>query len=487
MNDNTTSKGGSFLANMVKAGLSGRDDMRQAPIEDLMRTSSEEVEETLPDIDQINQMQNFQQMQIEEQPVQPRKSLKTSQKSSSAQQQKADVSKNVVQFKPRVAKIKVIGIGGAGCNAIERMMEDSPANIDFIAMNTDCQALRESNAPVKIVLGEKVTKRRGAGSIPEVGRRAAEQNVDEIEKCITGADLVFIAAGMGRGTGTGAAPLVADIAKKTGALTVAIVTKPFGFEGMKMMNIAKAGIAELADKVDTIISIPNDKLLGTNKDITFLEAFKKVDDILRYGVRGISDILSGTGIINVDFADVQSILQKGGSSQVGIGFGTGPERAVLAAQDAIYSPLLETSIDGSKSILFNITGDSNMTLMEVKTAADIIVNAADPDARIVFGSVIDETIQDGAMAITVIATGLMGEGDSQQLDSNEDDYSSDSIVYNDYQQAPSIFSQSYRDSMDTTNTNKKTLPSLSQSSSSYNTPDDDDLPPFLRLRRNKGN
>ena len=176
------------------------------------------------------------------------------------------------------------------------------------------------------------------------------------------------------------------------------------------------------------------------------------------------------------------------SSQVGIGFGTGPERAVLAAQDAIYSPLLETSIDGSKSILFNITGDSNMTLMEVKTAADIIVNAADPDARIVFGSVIDETIQDGAMAITVIATGLMGEGDSQQLDSNEDDYSSDSIVYNDYQQAPSIFSQSYRDSMDTTNTNKKTLPSLSQSSSSYNTPDDDDLPPFLRLRgRNKGN
>lgn len=318
-------------------------------------------------------------------------------------------------------------------------------------------------------------------------RRAAEQNVDEIEKCITGADLVFIAAGMGRGTGTGAAPLVADIAKKTGALTVAIVTKPFGFEGMKMMNIAKAGIAELADKVDTIISIPNDKLLGTNKDITFLEAFKKVDDILRYGVRGISDILSGTGIINVDFADVQSILQKGGSSQVGIGFGTGPERAVLAAQDAIYSPLLETSIDGSKSILFNITGDSNMTLMEVKTAADIIVNAADPDARIVFGSVIDETIQDGAMAITVIATGLMGEGDSQQLDSNEDDYSSDSIVYNDYQQAPSIFSQSYRDSMDTTNTNKKTLPSLSQSSSSYNTPDDDDLPPFLRLRRNKGN
>ena len=268
MNDNTTSKGGSFLANMVKAGLSGRDDMRQAPIEDLMRTSSEEVEETLPDIDQINQMQNFQQMQIEEQPVQPRKSLKTSQKSSSAQQQKADVSKNVVQFKPRVAKIKVIGIGGAGCNAIERMMEDSPANIDFIAMNTDCQALRESNAPVKIVLGEKVTKRRGAGSIPEVGRRAAEQNVDEIEKCITGADLVFIAAGMGRGTGTGAAPLVADIAKKTGALTVAIVTKPFGFEGMKMMNIAKAGIAELADKVDTIISIPNDKLLGTNKDIT---------------------------------------------------------------------------------------------------------------------------------------------------------------------------------------------------------------------------
>ena len=410
MNENITAKaGGSFLANMVKAGLSNREEIRQAPIEDLMKVPSEDVEETLPDIEQI---QNIQQV-YEEQPVQPRKTLKQS-KASLAQQKNSDVSKPVVQFKPRVAKIKVIGVGGAGCNAIERMMEDIPSNIniDFIAMNTDCQALKESHAPTKIVLGEKITKRRGAGAIPEVGRRAAEQNADEIEKCIAGSDLVFITAGMGRGTGTGAAPLVADIAKKTGALTVAIVTKPFGFEGMKMMNIAKNGIAELAEKVDTIIIIPNDKLLGINKDITFLDAFKKVDDILRYGVRGISDILSGTGIINVDFADVQSILQKGGASQVGIGFGTGPDRAVLAAQDAIYSPLLETSIDGSKSILFNITGDANMTLLEVKTAADIIVNAADPDARIVFGSVIDDNIQDGAMAITVIATGLMGESDT---------------------------------------------------------------------------
>ncbi|MBR0519554.1 cell division protein FtsZ, partial [bacterium] len=320
MNENITAKaGGSFLANMVKAGLSNREEIRQAPIEDLMKVPSEDVEETLPDIEQI---QNIQQV-YEEQPVQPRKTLKQS-KASLAQQKNSDVSKPVVQFKPRVAKIKVIGVGGAGCNAIERMMEDIPSNIniDFIAMNTDCQALKESHAPTKIVLGEKITKRRGAGAIPEVGRRAAEQNADEIEKCIAGSDLVFITAGMGRGTGTGAAPLVADIAKKTGALTVAIVTKPFGFEGMKMMNIAKNGIAELAEKVDTIIIIPNDKLLGINKDITFLDAFKKVDDILRYGVRGISDILSGTGIINVDFADVQSILQKGGASQVGIGFGT---------------------------------------------------------------------------------------------------------------------------------------------------------------------
>ncbi len=475
MNENITAKaGGIFLEKMVKAGLSNREEIRQAPKEDLMKVPSEELEETLPDIEQI---QNIPQQ--EEQPVQPRKTLKQSSKASLAQQKNSELSKPVVQFKPRIAKIKVIGVGGAGCNAIERMMEDIPSNIDFIAMNTDCQALKESHAPTKIVLGEKVTKRRGAGAIPEVGKRAAEQNVDEIEKCIAGADLVFITAGMGRGTGTGAAPLVAEIAKKTGALTVAIVTKPFAFEGMKMMNIARNGIADLAEKVDTIIIIPNDKLLGINKDITFLDAFKKVDDILRYGVRGISDILSGTGIINVDFADVQSILQKGGASQVGIGFGTGPDRAVLAAQDAIYSPLLETSIDGSKSILFNITGDSNMTLHEVRTAADIIVNAADPDAKIVFGSVIDDNIQDGAMAITVIATGLMGESDTLEDNSSDDDLS-----YDNYQQPTSIFSSSFRESLD----NSKRASSQSQANASYNNiTDDDDLPPFIKLRKNKGN
>ena len=494
MNDNSNAKsGGSFLANMVKAGLANRDkdDRRQTLKEDLMKPSSEEVEESLPDIEQISQIQNLQAQQVqkvqtEEPQAQPRKTLKTSPKAPVGQIQKnPESSRPPMQFKPRIAKIKVIGIGGAGCNAIERMIEGSPSNIEFIAMNTDAQSLDQLDVDTKILLGEKVTKNRGAGSKPDVGRKAAEQNIDEIKKCVSGADLVFIAAGMGRGTGTGVAPIVADIAKKSGALTIAIVTKPFGFEGIKMMGIAKEGIAELSDKVDTIITIPNDKLISIYKDITFLEAFRRVDEILKYGVRGIAEVLSGTGVINVDFADVQSILQNGGASQVGIGIGRGPDRAVLAAQNAIYSPLLETSIDGSKSILFNITGDSNITLHEVRTAADIIVNAADPNARIVFGSVIDDSITDGAMAITVIATGLMGEGDIQDNNSSDDDYSSSESSYGDYQQPASIFSQSFRDSMDTNN--KKGMSSAMQSNSyNNNISDDDDLPVF-RFRKNKGN
>ncbi len=316
----------------------------------------------------------------------------------------------------RAAGIKVVGVGGAGCNAIERMMEEGMTGVEFIAINTDQQALSLNHATTKIVIGEKVTKGRGAGSDPEVGRRAMEQSAEEIKMRIAGADLVFIAAGMGGGTGTGAAPLVADIAKKAGALTVAVVTKPFPFEGSHRMRIAREGIMELSSRVDTLITVPNEKLMSiANKDLSLLGAFRKVDDILRSGVRGITDIILQTGIINVDFADIQSVLLNGGSSQVGIGSAAGPDRAVMAAQNAIFSPLLETSIDGAKAILFNVTGDSTMSLYEVKAAADIIVNAADSEARIVFGSVVDERLTNGEVVITVIATGLTTDTEREAM------------------------------------------------------------------------
>ncbi|MDQ7823805.1 MAG: cell division protein FtsZ [Candidatus Eremiobacteraeota bacterium] len=305
-----------------------------------------------------------------------------------------------------LAGIKVVGIGGAGCNAISRMMEVGLKGVEFIAINTDAQSLLLSNASHVIHIGEKITKGLGAGSNPDVGRKAIEQSLDAIRERLEGADMVFLAAGMGGGTGTGAAPMVAELAKKIGALTVGVVTKPFKFEGAYRMRIAEKGIDELKSKVDTLITIPNDKLLSVvQKDISLVNAFRKVDDILRYGVQGISDIIVGTGIVNVDFADVQTILLNAGSSQLGIGIADGPNRAVIAAERAISSPLLDTTIDGATRILFNVTGDPTLSLYEVKEAADIIVGAADPDATIVFGAVVDQDLQD-EMKIIVLATGL---------------------------------------------------------------------------------
>jgi len=306
----------------------------------------------------------------------------------------------------QLAGIKVVGIGGAGCNAISRMMQVGLKGVEFIAINTDAQALFLTNANQKIHIGEKLTKGLGAGANPDIGRKAIENSADELKKKLEGADLIFIAAGMGGGTGTGASPLVAELAKKVGALTVAVVTKPFRFEGTHRMRIAEKGTEELKGNVDTLITIPNEKLLSiAEKNLTLVDAFKKADDVLRYGVQGISDIILRTGIVNVDFADIQTILVNAGSSQVGIGMASGSNRAVIAAERAISSPLLDTTIDGARGILFNITGDSTLSLFEVKEAADIIGGASDPNATIVFGAVIDPEMED-EVKITVIATGL---------------------------------------------------------------------------------
>jgi cell division protein FtsZ len=314
-----------------------------------------------------------------------------------------------------LAGIKVVGIGGAGCNAINRMMQVGLKGVEFMAINTDAQALFLVDANQKIQIGEKITRGLGAGANPDIGRKAIEQSEDDIKKYLEGSDMVFIAAGMGGGTGTGAAPLVADIARRSGALTVAVVTKPFRFEGTHRMKIADRGLEELKGKVDTLITIPNEKLLAiAEKNLSLVDAFKKADDVLRYGVQGISDIILRTGIVNVDFADIQTILVNAGPSQVGIGSASGANRGMIAAERAISSPLLDTTIDGAKGILFNITGDPTLSLFEVKEAADIVGGASDPNATIVFGAVIDPQLED-EIKITVIATGL-GE---QSIESEE--------------------------------------------------------------------
>jgi len=335
---------------------------------------------------------------VETREVRPQKVEKSSDKADSKYRFKDPIE--------RLAGIKVVGVGGAGCNAISRMMQAGLKGVEFIAINTDAQALFLCSAHQKIRIGEKITKGLGAGSNPDIGKKAIEQSYDEIKKKLEGADMVFIASGMGGGTGTGASPSVAEIARQSGALTVAVVTKPFRFEGTYRMRSADRGIEELKGKVDTLITIPNEKLLAiAEKNLTLIDAFRRADDVLRYGVQGISDIIQGTGIVNVDFADIQTILVNAGSSQVGIGMASGENRGVIAAERAISSPLLETTIDGAKGILFNITGDSMLSLFEVKEAADIIVGAADPNATIVFGAVVDPAIEDG-VKITVIATGL---------------------------------------------------------------------------------
>jgi len=305
------------------------------------------------------------------------------------------------------ARIKVVGVGGGGTNAVNRMIEAGLTGVEFIAMNTDIQVLDISAADYKMQLGENLTRGLGAGGNPDVGRSAAEESKSDIKKSIEGADMVFITAGMGGGTGTGAAPVIAEIAKEIGALTVAVVTKPFKFEGPRRSRIAEEGVDALRDKVDTVIVIPNDRLLGVvEKRATLVEAFKEADDVLRQGVQGISDIITIPGIINVDFADVKSIMTNAGSALMGIGVATGENRATDAAMAAIASPLLETSIEGARAALINITGGTDLTLSEVHEATELISQATDADdANIIFGIVQDPTMT-GEVRITVLATGF---------------------------------------------------------------------------------
>ena len=304
------------------------------------------------------------------------------------------------------ANIKVIGVGGGGNNAVNRMVDNQIKGVQFLAVNTENQVLELSKADVTIQIGEKVTKGLGAGANPQIGEEAAQESREEIIKALEGADMVFVTAGMGGGTGTGAAPIVAECAKEVGALTVGVVTKPFAFEGKRRRAAAEKGIEFLTQKVDTIIVIPNDKLLQVvDKKCSVSDAFSKADEVLRQGIKGISDLIQIPGLINLDFADVKTIMTNQGEALMGIGEGTGENRAADAAKMAINSPLLETSIDGAKGILLNISGSSELGIFEVNEAAQIISDAADPDANIIFGSVIDESLGD-KVQITVVATGF---------------------------------------------------------------------------------
>jgi len=304
------------------------------------------------------------------------------------------------------ARIKVVGVGGSGCHAVNRMISSRIKGVEFVAVNTDAQDLHYCEAPVRVHIGQTTTRGLGAGSDPELGKKAAEENKEDIYNALKDADMVFITCGLGGGTGTGAAPIVAEIARELGALTVSVVTKPFSFEGLRRKKVAEEGLSELQPRVDTLITIPNDRLLQViDKKTSLYDAFSVVDDVLRQGVQGISDLITMHGMINVDFADVKAIMQSAGSALMGIGRGTGESRTLEAAKMAIDSPLLELSIDGAKGILFNITGGPDMSMYEIDEAARIITEAADPDANIIFGAVIDEAMQ-GEVKITVIATGF---------------------------------------------------------------------------------
>lgn len=305
-----------------------------------------------------------------------------------------------------LAQIKVIGTGGGGSNAVNRMIDFGVQGVEFITVNTDAQALKLSKSEAKLQIGEKLTRGLGAGANPEIGKKAAEESRDQIMEALKGADMVFVTAGMGGGTGTGAASVIAEIAKECGALTVGVVTRPFMFEGRKRASQAEAGIAALKEKVDTLIIIPNDRLLEiVDKKTPMLEAFREADNVLRQAVQGISDLIQVPGLINLDFADVKTIMSERGSALMGIGEATGENRAAEAAKKAIMSPLLETSIDGARGVIMNITGGSNLSLFEVNEAVELVTSASDPDVNMIFGAIIDDDLQD-SIKVTVIATGF---------------------------------------------------------------------------------
>ena len=328
----------------------------------------------------------------------------------------------MAEVKPEIetfAKIKVVGVGGGGGSAINRMIASGIKGVSFVAINTDVQALHYNKANEKIHIGKTVTKGLGAGMNPDLGKAAAEESQNEIRESLKDCDMVFVTCGLGGGTGSGASPIVAQIAKDTGALTVAVITKPFIFEGGQRKNIAERAFSELADKVDTIITISNDKLLQIiDKKMPLLEAFKTADDVLRQGVQGIAEIITVPGIINADFADVKAVMSNAGSALMGIGTASGENKAIEAAKDAINSNLLDMSIDGARGIVFTITGGPDLSMTEVSEAAKVITSAADEDAKIIFGAVIDEKMKD-QIKITVVATGFDGRGRNQQSEASK--------------------------------------------------------------------
>ncbi len=305
-----------------------------------------------------------------------------------------------------LAQIKVIGVGGGGSNAVNRMIQEGIQGVEFIVVNTDAQALMLSEAPIRVRIGDKLTKGLGSGGDPKIGEQAAEESAEELKEVLKGADMIFITAGLGGGTGTGASPVIARLARETNALTIGVVTKPFSFEGSRRRQIAEEGQEQLKEHVDTLIVIPNDRLLQiVDKRASVQEAFATADDVLRQGIQGISELITIPGLINLDFADVRSIMSEGGAALMAIGTGRGENRAQQAAEEAIHSKLLDISIDGARGILFNVTGGEDMSLFEVNEAAEIIRRTAHPDANIIFGAVVDPALND-SLRITVIATGF---------------------------------------------------------------------------------
>ncbi|HSF80123.1 MAG TPA: cell division protein FtsZ [Anaerolineales bacterium] len=319
-------------------------------------------------------------------------------------------SQNLPNQLESFARIKVVGVGGGGCNAVDRMIDEGLQGVDFMAVNTDAQALMLSKAPMRVRIGEKLTRGLGSGGDPETGRKAAEESVEDLYEVLRGADMVFITAGMGGGTGTGAAATIAQVAKEVGALTIGVVTRPFTFEGSRRIQSAEAGISKLKEQADTLIVIPNDRLLQiVDKRANLQQAFRLADDVLRQGVQGISELITVPGLINLDFADVRTIMSEGGAALMAVGVGKGEDAARIAAEQAISSQLLDITIDGARGILFNVTGGSDLTLFEVNQAAAIIKETAHPDVNLIFGAVIDPNLKD-EVRITVIATGFERTG-----------------------------------------------------------------------------
>jgi cell division protein FtsZ len=320
------------------------------------------------------------------------------------------LNNNMARINPEIetfAKIKVVGVGGAGGNALKRMIDSSIKGVEFVAVNTDAQDLHHSKAEHKVHLGKNLTRGLGAGMNPEVGRKSAEESKEEVYQAVNGSHMIFITAGMGGGTGSGASPVIAQAAKESGALTVAVVTKPFMFEGIQRKRIAEAAFEELKKNVDTIITIPNDKILNIiDRNTPVLDAFSMIDDVLRQGVQGISDLITTPGLVNVDFADVSAIMKNAGSALMGIGSAAGENRAVTAAKIAINSPLLDISIKGAKGVLFNVTGGKDLSMAEINDAANVIIESIDPDAQVIFGAVINDKMTEGEVQVTVIATGF---------------------------------------------------------------------------------